>query len=352
MNNNLAKLWKGKFMKENIVMSALLAIFLFPSLGFIKPFSPLSTAPIHKSVVWGFNCKTWYDENSQTFLYTFNTYSTAQNTSSIIRQHGYTVDIQKNPTKLDIIRSSFDGAEIFFYIGHGAPTALALSDENCKFVGFSKDTLSKVNTSNLRFVLLSACETGKDTNDPNGILRAFKDTGATKVIGFNRSMNALAIKQWSEKFWKYAFQDDMEVSDAAHRATNEMAQNGIYTNVLGWNTDSLVILGTDPLYLGYKPSFPDFSQGWELFLQDLWNNIQTQVQQFTNQLLEKFNAWWADEWSKIQKSITEWLQDEFSKWFEQFIKELEKIISQTCFQPVSMLFIFAGVLAYQKRHRH
>lgn len=350
MNNNLAKLREGKSMKRNIVMSALLAILLFPSLGFIKPSNPLSTAPSHKSVVWGFDCKYFHDITSYG---TFNTYSTAQNISSIIRQHGYTVDLQKNPTKPDTIHSSFDGAEIFFYIGHGAPTVLALSDENCQFVrGFSKDTLSKVNTSNLRFVLLSACLTGQDTNDPNSILRAFKDAGATKVIGFNKTMNEFAIKQWSKKFWKYAFQDGMEVSDAAHRATNEMAQNVIYTNVLGWNTDSLVILGTDLLYLGYKPSFPDFSQGWELFLQDLWNNIQTQVQQFANQLLEKFNAWWADEWSKIQKSITEWIQDEFSKWLEQFIKELEKIISQTCFPPVSMFFIFAGVLAYQKRHRH
>ncbi|MDP1614415.1 MAG: C25 family cysteine peptidase, partial [Methylococcales bacterium] len=261
MKNNLAKLWEDKFMKRNIVMSVLLAIFLFPSLGFIRPSKPLSTAPIHKSVVWGFDCKYWHDITSYG---TFNTYSTAQDMSSIIKQHGYTVDIQKNPTKLDTIRSSFDGAEIFFYIGHGAPTALALSDENCKLVEFSKDTLSKVNTSNLRFVLLSACETGKDTNDPNSILRAFKDAGATKVIGFNKKMNEFAIKQWSKKFWKYALQDGMEVSDAARRATNEMAQNGVYTNVLGWNTDSLVILGTDSLYLGYKPSFPDFSQGWEL----------------------------------------------------------------------------------------
>lgn len=339
-------------MKNHWVLT-LLVFFLLPSLGFItvKNSAFQQEPPSHKSAAWGFQCITIGDISKLTILETLNTYDTAQKVSKLLGQYGYATDLQKNPTEAGIIQSSYDGSEVFFFIGHGTPNAIGLTNDKCKpVVIFTQDYLKKLDSRKLKFVLLSACDTGSDVSQPNNILRAFKTAGATKVIGFNRYINQTSMNLWSQRFWQYTLQDGMEVSDAAYRASNEieqMFQSGITPYWL--TSDSLVILGTEPVYLGHEQGLPNFSQGWEQFWQDLWNNIQDKSQQIIDQITEKFQAWWAEQWSKTQKSIEEWIQKELLLWFKKLLTELERLIPQICYQPAAMALIFAGALVYRKR---
>jgi len=112
--------------------------------------------------------------------------------------------------------------------------------------------------------------------------------------------------------------------------------------------ESLVILGTESVYLGYEKS-PEFSEPIEQLLLDLWNYIQDKLQQIFNQMAENVKDWWAERWPKIQKSIEDWIQKELSGLLQQLINEVEKLIREACLQPFAFALALAGVFLYRKR---
>src|SRR3989304_3053019 len=121
-------------LKKHISLLLLIA-FLLPSLGFVGSVNSTSQQETtsHKSVAWGFTCITTTGNIYPAFSSLY-TYDFARKISKLLGQHGYTTDLQNNPTELSVIEQSFENAEVFFFIGHGAPNAIGLTDSKCNFV--------------------------------------------------------------------------------------------------------------------------------------------------------------------------------------------------------------------------
>jgi hypothetical protein len=338
-------------MKKHISI-AVLFILMLPSVGLagIKSSAFQKETTDHKAVAWGYKCVPPSNFEVPDF---FKDPKDLRTFDKLLDQHGYITDLKNNPNDPTAIQSSFNGTEIFFFIGHGNPTAIGITlDNTCEPVAtLTKDDLNNLDTRNLSFVLLSACEVGKDYEQPNNILRAFKAIPTTKkVIGFNRFVNQTSVILWSQKFWKYTLQDGMEVSEAAYLAAGEVEQMFLQNKKKFWLTSAaLEIKGTEPVYLGYKESSPSLGQRLGQLAQNLWSFAQDKSQQMMDWITEWVKNWWAKHWPEWQKSIENWLRNELSKLFQQFIHGIEKFIRETCLQPVGFALVFTGVLLYWKR---
>ncbi len=90
---------------------------------------------------------------------------------------------------------TIDDAKLFACIAHGSQTRIKTSD------GFlTVDNLIGLDLSNLRFVLLCACETGKGEDDERNMVNAFHQQGAQNVLGFVNSVGILDGNLWTQAF--------------------------------------------------------------------------------------------------------------------------------------------------------
>jgi hypothetical protein len=248
-------------------------------------------------------------------------------TSNLLTRAGYKSTAHENRRADDAILA-LPNDEIFFFYGHGYYRALQFHDNNCDKTYLLSEQISEIETTNLKFVLLIGCNTGKNIEKSENIMRAFQLSGANKVIGFSEDVDIIGSWHWNNSFWTYAIEDGMEVSDAAMKA--------VFENIWGtyWlSPRHLVILGdTDVFLLPVEDKSIDVSQ-------------------FMKMLVDSLQRFWEGLLEDMQARLIDMLKVQLQNYLDQIQQALLEYIYQCCASPLSFMVIIGYfVLRYRQRN--
>jgi hypothetical protein len=155
----------------------------------------------------------------------------------------------------ETVRSRLATDQVFYFGGHGvfnegkgSGVLLNESGEGVAslvtgtgfFVGdHPVATWQGLDLSNLKAAIFCSCDAAAEYDNPGNIMKAFMDHGAQSAIGFDFSIQIRLVSAWSDLFGKYAVDEGKEVSEAAAKATRDLASRdpSVY---LFWNGNVVV----------------------------------------------------------------------------------------------------------------
>jgi hypothetical protein len=161
-----------------------------------------------------------------------DTRKSAQTARRLLQKHGYQAPILETISVIEAI-PYIENSSVFYFHGHSGKlddrTAMVFWDggQNSFLFGGSPETMntndpyrfiSKMVTPGLKLVVINACESGKDFEKEDNLLRSFLHPPVNVVIGFNVSVNQRSSIRWGNNYWK-----SIEAGKGAIEAAKEAA---------------------------------------------------------------------------------------------------------------------------------
>jgi hypothetical protein len=306
---------------------------------------PLSSAPSsyfvpgggdHIADTYGFSslCSDWYRTSHVT-----QTIEAADHVASVLSDIGYSSTAHRNASPSQAAERLLHD-EVFFFFGHGGNNYIQFLDDECSASNWESNADSTTEAPHLRFALLLGCETGRDTDAPDNIMRQFAHAGADRVIGFPRTVPVDVADYWNSHFWQYAAVDGMEVYQAARKAAADSIPYAVWNARFGL---PVAVVGTTQVYLVSQPA-----QEKE---PPLGRPSVPSVQ--PDNVLERWGAaiqaWFDQLLQSLQERLNEWLDRQMDNLLTKLVEFTMSLMQQCCAAPLGVPLAAAGIHIW--RHR-